>query len=58
MKKLVIPVCCVLFMALAISDGCKKSEDAGKSKVVLKLAHSLDVTHPVHKAMEYMAEKA
>ncbi len=23
----------------------------------LKLAHSLDVTHPVHKGMEYMAEK-
>ena len=24
---------------------------------VLKLAHSLDVTHPVHKGMEYMAER-
>ncbi len=58
MKKSVITVCCVLFTASAISGGCKKSEDAGKSKVVLKLAHSLDVGHPVHKAMEYMAEKA
>ena len=57
MKKLVILVCCVICTALVISGGCKKSEDAGKSKVVLKLAHSLDVTHPVHKAMEYMAEK-
>lgn len=32
--------------------GCK-----GKEKtIVLKLGHGLDVTHPVHKAMEHMAE--
>jgi tripartite ATP-independent transporter DctP family solute receptor len=39
-----------------MSVGCKK-EDTAKPEVVLKLAHSLDVTHPVHKAMVYMAEK-
>jgi tripartite ATP-independent transporter DctP family solute receptor len=57
MKKSIILAWCVVCLALVISGGCKKSEDASKSKVVLKLAHSLDVTHPVHKAMEYMAEK-
>lgn len=57
MKKLAILVCFVICASLVIYGGCKKSEDSGKSKVVLKLAHSLDVTHPVHKAMEYMAEK-
>ncbi len=57
MKKLVILLWCFMCLALAMSGGCKK-EDADKSEVVLKLAHSLDVTHPVHKAMVYMAEKA
>ncbi len=41
-------VACALVLAL----GC-----SGKEKtVVLKLGHGLDVTHPVHKAMEYMAD--
>lgn len=57
MKKSAIAVWSVACLALVISGGCKKSEDAGKSKVVLKLAHSLDVTHPVHKAMVYMADR-
>jgi tripartite ATP-independent transporter DctP family solute receptor len=58
MKKLTMLVWCVACMALTISSGCKKGEDTGKPEVLLKLAHSLDVTHPVHKAMVYMAEKA
>ncbi len=29
----------------------------GKSQKTLKLAHSLDPTHPVHKGMEFMAQK-
>jgi tripartite ATP-independent transporter DctP family solute receptor len=33
--------------------GCGKS---GEEVTVLKLAHGLDTTHPVHKAMVYMAE--
>ncbi len=58
MKKSVILLLLIVCTALAISGGCKKEDDGGKPEVVLKLAHSLDVTHPVHKAMVYMAEKA
>jgi tripartite ATP-independent transporter DctP family solute receptor len=43
-------------VALTIPASCKK-EDAARAKVVLKLGHGLDTTHPVHKAMVYMAEK-
>jgi tripartite ATP-independent transporter DctP family solute receptor len=56
MKKLVILLWCFACLVLAMSHGCKK-QDAAKPEVVLKLAHSLDITHPVHKAMVYMAEK-
>jgi tripartite ATP-independent transporter DctP family solute receptor len=44
-----------IFTALTISTGCKKKE-AG-AEIILKLGHGLDITHPVHKAMVYMAEK-
>jgi tripartite ATP-independent transporter DctP family solute receptor len=56
MKKLIIPLLCLAYLILGVSGGCKK-EDGVKPEVTLKLAHSLDVTHPVHKAMVYMAEK-
>jgi len=56
MKKLVILLWCFVCLALAMSAGCKK-ENAAEPEVVLKLGHSLDITHPVHKAMVYMAEK-
>jgi tripartite ATP-independent transporter DctP family solute receptor len=56
MKKLVILLWCLVCIALAVSAGCKK-QNAAKPKIVLKLGHSLDITHPVHKAMAYMAEK-
>jgi TRAP-type C4-dicarboxylate transport system substrate-binding protein len=56
MKKLVILLWCFVCIALAVSAGCKK-QNAAKPKIVLKLGHSLDITHPVHKAMVYMAEK-
>lgn len=40
-------------ISFLLTTGC-----ANKSSVtVLKLAHALDVEHPVHKAMVYMAEK-
>jgi tripartite ATP-independent transporter DctP family solute receptor len=39
-----------------MSAGCKK-KDAAEPEIVLKLAHSLDITHPAHKAMVYMAER-
>ncbi len=38
---------------LLIFSSCK----VGKNERVLKLAHGLDITHPVHKGMEYLAEK-
>jgi tripartite ATP-independent transporter DctP family solute receptor len=43
-------------LLLVFSISCEKQEKS-KPEVSLKLAHSLDVTHPVHKGMEYMAEK-
>lgn len=43
-----------LFLIITIFySGCSKKND----KVVLKLAHSVDVTHPVHKAMVFMGER-
>lgn len=47
---------CFVCLALVVFSGCKK-EGTAESEVVLKLGHSLDITHPVHKAMVYMAEK-
>jgi len=44
------------FIVLLLATvGCKKSPD--KPEVILKLGHGLDVVHPVHKAMVYMAKK-
>ncbi len=57
MKKLIVLSFCFLLPVLIMSSGCGK-KGAGKPEVSLKLAHSLDVTHPVHKAMVYMADKA
>jgi tripartite ATP-independent transporter DctP family solute receptor len=37
--------------------GCGEGDDASRV-TVLKLAHGLDITHPVHKGMVYMAERA
>jgi tripartite ATP-independent transporter DctP family solute receptor len=36
---------------------CSVIEGATRPEVVLKLGHGLDTTHPVHKAMVFMAEK-
>jgi tripartite ATP-independent transporter DctP family solute receptor len=55
--KRVILLCLFIYLISAIFLGCRKQDDS-RPEVVLKLAHSLDVTHPVHKAMVYMAEKA
>ena len=47
----------VVVIAAALAAGfwgCGGKE--GQKVTVLKLAHGLDVTHPVHKAMVYMAE--
>jgi len=55
MKNIVILLWCSMCLALAISAGCEKKE--AESEIVLKLGHGLDITHPVHKAMVYMAER-
>jgi len=49
-----IPAVFFLLSVLCLA-GCGGDED--EAEVVLKLGHSLDITHPVHKAMEFMAEK-
>ncbi len=46
---------CAVFLALCLTAGCGEREEKVK---VLKLAHGLDTTHPVHKAMVFMADKA
>lgn len=43
----------VFFFLLTALVGCQN----GPHKRVIKLGHSLDVTHPVHKAMMYMAKR-
>jgi len=57
MKNTIIPLWFCICLALAISAGCGKEKGESEPEVVLKLAHSLDITHPVHKAMVYMAER-
>ena len=51
-KKTAIAAICA---AAIIFTGCKNPPD--QPEVILKLAHGLDMVHPVHKAMVYMAEK-
>jgi TRAP-type C4-dicarboxylate transport system substrate-binding protein len=47
-------VFCIILMVLAFNlTGCSKKSDV----IELKIGHSLDVEHPVHKAMLFMAEK-
>jgi tripartite ATP-independent transporter DctP family solute receptor len=55
MKNKTAPLWLFICMALIISCGCKKKE--GQPQTVLKLGHTLDIAHPVHKAMVYMAER-
>ena len=43
----------LLLASLLLLIGCAEISDTK----TLKLAHGLDVTHPVHKGMEYMAER-
>ena len=55
MKKFATILCLVVIFGVVFGiSGCGSKE--GKVKV-LKLAHGLDINHPVHKAMVYMAEK-
>lgn len=58
MKNTIILLWFSIFAASVICGGCGKEKGESEPEVVLKLAHSLDTAHPVHKAMVYMAEKA
>jgi tripartite ATP-independent transporter DctP family solute receptor len=42
-------------LAAVLILGCRKAQD--NVEVVLKLGHGLDINHPVHKAMVYMAQR-
>ena len=44
----------IIFIAIVAGVG---TNALAKPQVILKLAHTLPVTHPVHKAMVFMAEK-
>jgi len=55
MKKFTIALA-LITVSFGLCAGCAKKDSNGVT--VLKLAHGLDTTHPVHKAMLYMAEKA
>ncbi|HEV2148373.1 MAG TPA: TRAP transporter substrate-binding protein [Longimicrobiaceae bacterium] len=48
-----LPVLLLLALLPALLGGCVGRDDT----TTIKLAHSLDVTHPVHRAMEFMAER-
>ncbi len=56
MNKKVLPFLLSVCVVVLFCIGCKKEEEK-QPEVTLKLGHSLDVTHPVHKAMVFMAEK-
>ncbi|MBU0639270.1 MAG: TRAP transporter substrate-binding protein [Planctomycetes bacterium] len=43
--------------SVVVPGGCSKQDEQGQV-TVLKLAHGLDATHPVHKGMLVLAEKA
>ena len=42
-----------LLVLFCLANSCSQNKNA----TIIKLAHSLDVTHPVHKAMVYMSER-
>ena len=50
------PVFFVLCIVSLMFFGCDRKA-APRHQATLKLAHSLDVTHPVHRAMEFMAAR-
>jgi tripartite ATP-independent transporter DctP family solute receptor len=57
MKNAIIPLWFSICLVLVISAGCGKEKGEAEPEIILKLAHSLDITHPVHKAMVYMTER-
>ena len=56
-----VKVMSLLLTMLIVSSSCKEDMDSATEEfeiTTLRLAHSLDVSHPVHKGMEYMAKRA
>ncbi|MCK4872914.1 MAG: TRAP transporter substrate-binding protein [Phycisphaerales bacterium] len=45
---ILVALCCLWSLS-----GCERQDDA----TVIRLAHGLPITHPVHKAMEFMAQR-
>jgi tripartite ATP-independent transporter DctP family solute receptor len=45
-----------IVLTLIISAGCGGKGEAVEGEINLKLAHALDINHPVHKAMEFWAD--
>jgi tripartite ATP-independent transporter DctP family solute receptor len=54
-SKNILGVGIFIILFIMFSGGCGGS---GKKTTTLKLAHGLATTHPVHKAMEFMAKRA
>ena len=50
------PLLMVPTLAVGLSAGCERKGEQDEV-TVLKLAHGLDVTHPVHQGMVFMAER-
>ncbi len=57
MRRSLIILFLVASGAFLVASGCG-GQQGDSGEVVLKLSHGLDVTHPVHKAMVFMAERA
>ncbi|MEO0293209.1 MAG: TRAP transporter substrate-binding protein [candidate division WOR-3 bacterium] len=46
----------ILLTIIGINFGCGKKEKEPSNIINLKLGHSLDINHPVHKAMEFWSD--
>ncbi|MFP4620513.1 MAG: TRAP transporter substrate-binding protein [Bacteroidales bacterium] len=56
-----VKVMSLLLTMLIVSSSCTEDLDSATEEfeiTILRLAHGLDVSHPVHKGMEYMAQRA
>lgn len=46
-------ICFCMFTSFLLTSSCRQANE----QKVIKLAHGLDITHPVHEAMEYLAQR-
>ena len=47
-----------MFLRMQKQQAMDNAISSGNQKINLKLGHSMDVNHPVHKAMEHMKKSA